>query len=115
MEEAGVLTDIDSVKYLRSQPWPFPSSLMLGYMANAVGEVGTLPAIDVDETEMEAVKWFSRKDVCTALGVDGSTSLDMTTTNIAYETQTLSLPGTSSLARSLIAEWATKDLSLAAP
>jgi len=108
MEEAGVIIDTDSVTYLRSQPWPFPSSLMLGYMGTAVGEVGTLPAINVDENEMEAVRWFSRQDVRAALGVSGSTSLDMSTTKIVYETQTLSLPGSSSLARSLIAEWAMK-------
>ena len=33
-EEAGVQVDLDSVSYLGSQPWPFPSSLMLGFFAH---------------------------------------------------------------------------------
>lgn len=33
-EEAGVKIDIGSVRYHSSQPWPFPQSLMLGFMAS---------------------------------------------------------------------------------
>ena len=107
LEEAGVLTDIHSVKYLRSQPWPFPSSLMLGYLATAVGVAGTLPDVHVEEEEMESVKWFSKAEIRAALQSLGSTSLDPSTTALPTDNGTsLSLPGASSLARSLISEWA---------
>lgn len=32
-EESGVLVDLESVQYVSSQPWPFPQSLMIGFMA----------------------------------------------------------------------------------
>jgi NAD+ diphosphatase len=43
------------VTYVASQPWPFPSSLMLGFMARAVG-------VDVrpDGEEIEDLRWFAR-------------------------------------------------------
>ncbi len=55
-EEAGVpVVDVD---YVASQPWPFPSSLMLGFMARAgAGE------IQVDGEEIHEARWFSRDDL----------------------------------------------------
>lgn len=55
-EEAGVR--VGAVRYLASQPWPFPSSLMIG----CVGEAET-DAIVIDTTELEDVRWFSRDDI----------------------------------------------------
>lgn len=55
-EEAGVRTR--RVAYHASQPWPFPSSLMIGCFAEAVsGE------IEPRDLELEDVRWFDRKDV----------------------------------------------------
>lgn len=59
-EEAGVRTR--NVAYVTSQPWPFPSSLMVGCHALADDD-----ALVMDETELEDVRWFSRKDVAQAL------------------------------------------------
>lgn len=59
-EEAGVT--VGSVQYVTSQPWPFPSSLMLGFMAQA-----TSPDIQVDGDEIEEARWFSRADLRTAI------------------------------------------------
>ena len=56
LEEAGIR--VGSVRYLASQPWPFPSSLMIG----CVGEAET-DDIVIDRTELEDVRWFSRGDV----------------------------------------------------
>jgi NAD+ diphosphatase len=55
-EESGVhLTD---VRYRSSQPWPFPTSLMLGFRARwASGE----PA--VGDGELEDVRWFTREEI----------------------------------------------------
>ncbi|MBA0051456.1 NAD(+) diphosphatase [Streptomyces sp. AJS327] len=59
-EEAGVT--VGSVDYVGSQPWPFPSSLMLGFMAHA-----TSPRIQVDGDEIEDARWFSREDLRLAI------------------------------------------------
>lgn len=55
-EEAGVT--VGEVEYIASQPWPFPSSLMLGFMARA-----TSAEINVDGEEIEEARWFSREDL----------------------------------------------------
>ncbi len=55
-EEAGV--QVGEVEYIASQPWPFPSSLMLGFMARADS-----PEIRVDGEEIEEARWFSRDDL----------------------------------------------------
>jgi NAD+ diphosphatase len=57
-EEAGV--DVDRLDYLGSQPWPFPSSLMLGYHARlAAGSPDARP----DGVEISEVRWFSRDEI----------------------------------------------------
>ncbi len=60
MEEAGI--PVGEVRYHASQPWPFPSSLMMGCMATALAD-----AITVDKTELEDVRWFPRERVLRAL------------------------------------------------
>lgn len=64
-EEAGVR--IRDVSYVASQPWPFPSSLMIGCHAYADD-----PNITIDETELEDARWFSREDVADALEAIGT-------------------------------------------
>jgi NAD+ diphosphatase len=59
-EEAGVT--VGEVRYLASQPWPFPASLMLGCTARALST-----AIRVDAHELESAAWFSRAEVAAAL------------------------------------------------
>ncbi|PHS26906.1 MAG: NAD(+) diphosphatase [Robiginitomaculum sp.] len=54
-EEAGV--QIGAVRYVLSQPWPFPSSLMIGLIAQALSTDITL------DDELEDARWFSRADV----------------------------------------------------
>ncbi|MFE4874381.1 NAD(+) diphosphatase [Streptomyces sp. NPDC056682] len=58
-EEAGVT--VGPVEYVASQPWPFPSSLMLGFMAQA-----TSSEINVDGEEIHEARWFSREDLAAA-------------------------------------------------
>ncbi|WP_240648348.1 NAD(+) diphosphatase [Pararobbsia silviterrae] len=55
-EEAGV--HCTHVAYFASQPWPFPSSLMIGCFARA-GDT----EITVDTTELEDARWFTRDEV----------------------------------------------------
>jgi len=59
-EEAGI--DCSTVTYFASQPWPFPSSLMIGCFARAQGT-----AIVIDETELEDARWFTRAEVAEML------------------------------------------------
>lgn len=54
-EEAGLRTE--SVRYHSTQPWPYPSSLMIGLIAN-VEEGEATP----DQTEIEEVRWFTREE-----------------------------------------------------
>ena len=55
-EEAGIETT--NVNYLASQPWPFPSSLMLGFHAEA-----TSFDINIDDEELSDCRWFTRDDL----------------------------------------------------
>lgn len=55
-EEAGVR--VRDVSYIASQPWPFPSNLMIGCLAHADN-----PALTIDHTELEDARWFSRGEI----------------------------------------------------
>jgi len=59
-EEAGIR--VTAPRYVASQPWPFPASLMVGFTATA-------PADEPrpDQEELEAVHWFSRADLLEGL------------------------------------------------
>jgi NAD+ diphosphatase len=56
-EEVGVR--IRDVRYVASQPWPFPSSLMLGFGARLDGAA----ELSVDQTEIAEAGWFTRDEV----------------------------------------------------
>jgi NAD+ diphosphatase len=60
MEEAGIR--VGAVRYMASQPWPFPSSLMIGCGAEAESE-----AITLDRNELEQGRWFTRDEVTAML------------------------------------------------
>lgn len=60
LEEAGIRCG--RVKYFGSQPWPFPSSLMIGAHAEAVTR-----DLAVDYGELEGARWFSKDEVATML------------------------------------------------
>jgi NAD+ diphosphatase len=62
-EEAGLRT-VD-VRYHSSQPWPYPSSLMIGLIAEVDSD-----AAAPDQTELEAVRWFTKDEVRTVLAGD---------------------------------------------
>jgi NAD+ diphosphatase len=62
-EESGI--DVGAPRYISSQPWPFPSSLMLGFIAP--WEAGEPAA---GEDEVEDVRWFSRDEVAAAAAED---------------------------------------------
>ena len=64
-EEAGI--SVRDVTYLASQPWPFPSTLMIGATCNADSD-----SLTIDLNELDDARWFSRLEVEAALGGDAS-------------------------------------------
>mmetsp|Transcript_1600 Transcript_1600/g.3668 ORF Transcript_1600/g.3668 Transcript_1600/m.3668 type:complete len:175 (-) Transcript_1600:230-754(-) len=63
-EESGVRIKPSSIRYVETQPWPFPQSLMIGFHAEAEDtNNGALPLISVDNDELEDAKWFRKEDV----------------------------------------------------
>lgn len=83
-EEAGVV--VDALHYRGSQAWPYPRSLMLGFHATAT----VVSAARADGEEIVDVRWFSRAEIGAALRGEGD----------------VLLPGTTSIAHRLIADWA---------
>jgi NAD+ diphosphatase len=59
-EEAGIICG--RVTYFRSQPWPFPTSLMIGCHAEALST-----EIVIDRTELDDCRWFDREEVASML------------------------------------------------
>lgn len=90
-EEAAV--HITDIYYQASQPWPFPSSLMLGFRALAIST-----EIKVDDRELEDAKWFT---------IDDLQSFCEKGDEISKKNR---LPGKDSISRHLIDEW-IKDMA----
>ena len=84
-EESGI--DVEQVRYIDSQPWPFPRSIMLGFSA-----VATTEKITLDKNELEDARWFTRNDL-KHFGTWGDPN---------YEFQ---MPRTDSIAHALITRW----------
>lgn len=87
-EEAGL--EVGRVSYLASQPWPFPSSLMIGCYAEAKGETLT-----PDLNELESCEWFEKSAIREAL---------------AGRHPSLNPPPTIAIAGSLLRAWAGDEL-----
>jgi len=58
LEETGV--QVQDAEYHSSQPWPFPSSLMIGFTARAAAD-----AVPRADEELEDVRWFTREEIAT--------------------------------------------------
>jgi NAD+ diphosphatase len=80
-EETGVV--VDEVTYFGNQPWPLPSSLMLGFRGRAVAR-----DIRVDSVELQDARWFTREAI-----------------RQGTATGELVLPGGVSISRSLVEDW----------
>ncbi|MFQ1001561.1 NAD(+) diphosphatase [Modestobacter sp. SSW1-42] len=84
-EEVGI--GVTDVRYVSSQPWPFPQSLMLGYVARAT-DLQLVP----DHDEIEEARWFSRDELRSGTGPQA-------------------LPPNVSIARHIIDRWVAGELS----
>jgi NAD+ diphosphatase len=56
-EEVGL--QVTDIRYVGSQPWPFPQSLMLGFVARAEGA----DVLRLDPDEIEEARWFTREEL----------------------------------------------------
>jgi NAD+ diphosphatase len=81
LEETGVV--VSGVTYAGSQPWPFPSSLMLGFLATAA-----TVDIHVDGDEISEARWFTREELAAEV-----------------EAGDLVVPTTISIAGALLSHW----------
>lgn len=79
-EEVGVR--VRDVRYHSSQPWPFPSSIMLGFYAETDD-----PTLNPDPEELKDARWFTREEMRN------------------FEALGLRLPRVDSIARRLIEDW----------
>lgn len=68
LEECGVR--VGALRYLASQPWPFPSSLMIGFLGEAETE-----GIQLDSAELADARWFTREEVRRALAGQGAVTI----------------------------------------
>jgi NAD+ diphosphatase len=93
-EEVGV--GVRDVRYLASQPWPFPASLMLGFVARVDGD----PSLHLDPVEMAEAGWFTREELRTA--ADWTDDLEVTPDP---EHRLRAIPPHFSISRYLIDEW----------
>lgn len=77
---------VSSVRYHASQPWPFPSSLMLGCYAEALSK-----DFQIDAQEIEQARWMTKAEVRARLAGEIDDGVK--------------LPGTVAIARLLLADW----------
>ena len=89
-EEAGVV--VGAVEYRGNQPWPFPSSLMIGFRGHAVAT-----AVEVDGVEIAHARWWTREEF-----------------EADVASGELLLPSRVSIARRLIEDWYGGSLDEAA-
>jgi NAD+ diphosphatase len=86
-EEVGL--EVGDIRYLGSQPWPFPMSMMIAFEARALSDV-----IHIDGNELEAADWFTRDEV-----------------NHEILSGRLVLPSVKSIARRMIDGWLAEQES----
>jgi NAD+ diphosphatase len=82
-EEVGLKIPVEDVRYHSSQPWPFPSSIMLGFRARA-----DFTGLKLAPDEIESARWYSRAEL-----------------KNSPEDESFKLPRADSIARRLIEDW----------
>lgn len=106
-EEVGAKVHYDSITYLASQPWPFPRSCMIGFLAQADD---SLP-LNIDPNEILSASWFDKEQVQAAAQVTGASMNPQVAQEALEENPSLQLliPPKGVLARTLIDAWLESD------
>jgi len=86
-EEAGLR--VSNIEYRGSQPWPFPQSIMCGFLAQSLDR-----DLIFHDNELEDARWYNRQQLIAAI-----------------KTGDLKLPSTMSISYSLIEDWFNRDCS----
>jgi len=105
-EETGIRIDEGSVKYIGSQPWPFPQSCMIAFSATADDS----QPLNIDENELVDAMWFDKKDVLAATKIEGPV-MQHDVAKAALEADPslpLLIPPKKVIARTLIDTWLSK-------
>jgi NAD+ diphosphatase len=89
-EEAGIVCG--RVRYFASQPWPFPTSLMIGCHAEALSR-----EIVIDRSELDDARWFDREEVASML--------------LRRHPDGLTTPPTMAIAYHIIRAWVEEEVS----
>lgn len=84
-EEVGIR--VGAVRYFASQPWPFPSSLMVGFVAEALDDT-----LHLNREEIDSAAWFTREQLMNS-----------------PEDETFKLSRKDSISRALIEDWIRRD------
>lgn len=95
-EEVGVA--VTDIRYLGSQPWPFPRSVMLGFQATA----DPAQPVVTRDGEIAEAGWFHRGQIRAALSAGDWTG-------VADDERPLLLPGSVSIARGMLEAWALRQ------
>lgn len=98
-EEGGIR--VGDVRYHSSQPWPFPSSLMIGCIAQAI-----TTDIKIDPQEMSDVRWVSRDEVLAALEIASAPGYSLTADPGGDGVR---VPGPIAIAHHIIKAWANGE------
>ncbi len=77
-EESGIKTK--NHRYIASQPWPFPSQLMLGVISDAINS-----DIEINKDELEDCRWFTREEVKAVLDKTGNAFSRLPRITIAHQ------------------------------
>lgn len=98
-EEVGL--DVREIRYLGSQPWPFPRSLMLGFSALA----DPAQPLEYSDGEIAEAHWFTRAEVRAALAAGGWPARPGAGLDSDSGEAKLLLPGSVSIARTIVESW----------
>jgi len=96
-EETGVL--VEKPQYIKSQPWPFPASIMLGFTAVATSDV-----IDISQDDLEDAQWFTREQLADFFLNNEATA--------GSETPQYKMSSGDSISSYLITAWLNREIGL---
>ena len=109
-EETSVRVVPESIDYVSSQPWPFPRSTMIGFLAQAQSDNDQ--DVIIDPLELASARWFDKDEVRRAADLDDRA---MMRTDIAAQALqdhpdlNLLIPPSGVVARTLIDHWLDED------
>ena len=105
-EETAVI--VEHPKYITSQPWPFPASVMLGFTV-----VATSTAIDISKDDIDDCQWFSREQLASFYAGSQSSNKSSTETernNTNDKKNQYRIGSGDSISSYLITAWKNKEI-----